>query len=102
MKHVNTAEFDALVAEGKTVLVDFFANWCGPCKMLAPVLEEVAPSYPEVEFVKVDTDENEDLARRFKISAIPALFIIKDGKQVAMTRGYMNADELRAFVDGAL
>ncbi len=102
MKHVNTAEFNALLAEGKTVLVDFFATWCGPCKMLAPVLEEVAPDYPDVEFVKVDVDEEPDLARRYGVSVIPTLFVIKNGEVTANTKGYMGADELHAFVDGGL
>ncbi len=102
MKHVNTAEFDALLADGKTVLVDFFATWCGPCKMLAPVLEEVAPDYPDVEFVKVDVDDEPDLARRYGVSVIPTLFVIKNGEITANTKGYLNADELRAFVDGGL
>ena len=102
MKHVTTAEFDALLNEGKTVLVDFFATWCGPCKMLAPVLEEVDPDYPDVEFVKVDVDEEGDLARRYGISVIPTLFVIKNGEVTANTKGYLNADELRAFVDGGL
>ena len=102
MKHVNTAEFDALLADGKTILVDFFATWCGPCKMLAPVLEEVAPDYPDVEFVKVDVDDEPDLARRYGVSVIPTLFVIKNGEVTANTKGYLNADELRAFVDGGL
>ncbi|MBO5040384.1 MAG: thioredoxin [Clostridia bacterium] len=102
MKHVNTAEFDALLNEGKTILVDFFATWCGPCKMLAPVLEEVAPDYPDVEFVKVDVDDEPDLARRYGVSVIPTLFVIKNGEVTANTKGYLNADELRAFVDGGL
>ncbi len=102
MKHVTTAEFDALLNEGKTVLVDFYATWCGPCKMLAPVLEEVDPDYPDVEFVKVDVDEEGDLARRYGISVIPTLFVIKNGEVTANTKGYLNADELRAFVDGGL
>lgn len=102
MKQINTAEFDALINEGKTVLVDFFATWCGPCKMLAPVLEEVAPDYPDVEFVKIDVDTDTDLARRYGVSVIPTLFVIKNGENTASTKGYLNADELRAFIDGGL
>ena len=102
MKHVNTAEFDALIADGKTVLLDFFATWCGPCKMLTPVLEQVEGDYPDVEFVKVDVDEEPDLARRYGISVIPTLFVIKNGEPTATTKGYLNADELRAFIDGGL
>ncbi len=102
MKHLNTAEFDVLLSEGKTVLVDFYATWCGPCKMLAPVLEEVDADYPDVEFVKIDVDTDTDLARRYGVSVIPTLFVIKDGKVTANTKGYLNADELRAFIDGGL
>lgn len=102
MKHVNTEEFDALIAEGKTVLVDFYATWCGPCKMLAPVLEEVAPEYPEIEFVKVNVDEHGELAQRFNVSVIPTVFVLKGENVLATTKGYMDADALRAFVDGAL
>ena len=102
MKHINTAEFDALLAEGKTILLDFYATWCGPCKMLTPVLEEVDSDYPDVEFVKIDVDTDTDLARRYNVSVIPTLFVIKDGKVTATTKGYLNADELRAFIDGGL
>ena len=102
MKHVNTAEFDALLAEGKTILLDFYATWCGPCKMLTPVLEEVDSDYPDVEFVKIDVDTDTDLARRYNVSVIPTLFVIKDGKVTTTTKGYLNADELRAFIDGGL
>ena len=102
MKHVNTVEFDALLAENKTLLVDFYATWCGPCKMLAPVLEEVEPEFPDVEFVKVDVDECTDLAVRYGVSVIPTLFVIKDGEKAATTKGYMDADSLRAFISNAL
>ena len=102
MKHVNTTEFDALLADNKTVLVDFFATWCGPCKMLAPVLEEVAPEFTDVEFVKVDVDECPDLAQRYGVAVIPTLFVIKGGEKVASAKGYMDADALRAFVSNAI
>ena len=102
MKHLNTAEFDVLLSEGKTVLVDFYATWCGPCKMLAPVLEEVDADYPDVEFVKIDVDTDTDLARRYGVSVIPTLFVIKNGEVTANTKGYLNADELRTFIDGGL
>lgn len=102
MKHVNTAEFDALLAENKTILIDFFATWCGPCKMLAPVLEEVDPEFDDVEFVKVDVDECPELAQRYGVAVIPTLFVIKGGEKAATTKGYMDADALRAFVSNAL
>lgn len=103
MKHVNTvSEFDAIIAENKNVLVDFYATWCGPCKMLAPVFEEVDPTYDDVTFVKVNVDECGELAVRYGVSVIPTLIVIKDGEVVSTTKGYMDADALRAFIDGAL
>ncbi len=101
MKIVNKAEFEAAVKEGYT-LVDFFANWCGPCKMLAPVLEELDGEYPDVTFVKVDVDEEEELAARFGIMSIPTIFMFKDGNVVAKTGGMQPKESMRNFIDGAL
>ena len=70
--HVNYENFDAVVKSG-TVLVDFFATWCGPCKMIAPILEEVAEDRPDIPVVKVDVDESGALAARFGIVSIPTL-----------------------------
>ena len=99
LKHVNdVAEFDALIKEG-TTLVDFFATWCGPCKMLSPVLEEVAQENPNITIIKVDVDEARPLAARFGIQAIPTLFLFKDGVQVAERKGYQNKNQLLAFIN---
>ncbi len=70
------------------VLLDFWASWCGPCRMLAPVLEEVGNERPDVKIGKVNVDEEENLANRFQISSIPALIVVKDGKIVAESVGY--------------
>ncbi len=78
-------------------IVDFFANWCGPCKMLGPVLEELAEE-GQVEVVKVDCDESLDLAREYKVSSIPALFLMKDKKVIDSKVGYMDLDELQEWV----
>ena len=103
MKIVDQKEFDILVATpDKLILVDFFATWCGPCKMLAPVLEEVSADYPEVTFVKVDVDESEELARRYGIRVIPTLVLLRNGEVLLTETGYKDADALRALVDGAL
>ncbi len=89
LKHItNVADFDAAVKEGK-VLVDFYADWCGPCKMLAPILEKVANDHPEIDVVKVNTDEVPELAGRYRISAIPTLLAYQDGKIVNQAMGYM-------------
>ena len=81
MKIVNEKEFDEIIKSGLT-LVDFYADWCGPCKMLGPVLESVSADYPDVTFVKVNVDDNEELAAEFGIMSIPAVFMFKDGKLV--------------------
>ena len=96
--HGNKDNFDSLVSEG-VVVVDFFANWCGPCKMLGPVLEELSNSRSEVKVVKIDVDEEEDLARRFGVMSIPALYLFKDGKQVDNRVGFMPLDELTEWIN---
>ena len=99
IKHVNDVkEFDELVKEG-TVLVDFFATWCGPCKMIAPVLEELAedPSFG-AKIVKVDVDEAVDAAMAFKVQAIPTLMLFVDGKAVKTQLGFQRKDQIIDFV----
>ena len=72
--HGNKDNFDSLISDG-VVVVDFFANWCGPCKMLGPVLEDLSNSRSEVKVVKIDVDKEEELARRFGVMSIPALYL---------------------------
>ena len=81
MKILNSSEFDNAIASG-VVLVDFYADWCGPCKMLAPVLEGLSEKMDKVTFYKVNVDASSDLAGRYGIQAIPNLVIFKDGKAV--------------------
>ncbi len=91
MKIINKQNFDEITSKG-VVLVDFFANWCGPCKMLAPVLEDVATTMPHVTFVKVDVDQEPGLAGRYGIQAIPNLVIFKDGQAVDQITGFVGKD----------
>ena len=99
LKHIqNKNEFDSAIKEG-LVLVDFFATWCGPCKMLSPVLEEVANENPNLTILKIDVDEVGVLAAQFGIQAIPTLILFKDGKQVATKIGYQNKNQLVAFIN---
>ena len=77
--HVTKENFQEVLESKKTVLLDFWANWCGPCKMLAPVLEELDQE-EDILIGKIDVDAEEELAARFQISSIPALFVIKNGK----------------------
>ena len=91
MKIVNTQEFNELMNE-KAVLVDFFATWCGPCKMLSPVLEGVAEKMKDkVTIVKVDVDRSPDLAAKFGVMSVPTMIMFKNGRQVDAFSGYMPA-----------
>ena len=99
IEHVNSLEeLQKVTKEGK-VLVDFFATWCGPCKMIAPVLEELAedPSFG-AKIVKVDVDEAVDAAMAFKVQAIPTLMLFVDGKAVKTQLGFQRKDQIVDFV----
>ena len=98
MKIINTIEFEETIKSGLT-LVDFYADWCGPCKMLGPVLEEVDGEYPEINFVKVNVDENMDLAQKFNIMSIPVVFIFKDNEVLGKMGGYTGIDGVRNFIN---
>ncbi len=87
------ANFDQFIAEGVAV-VDFWATWCGPCKMLAPILDDVADSVVDAKFGKVDVDNAPELAKRFGIMAIPNVCIFKDGQLVDRIVGFCDEDEL--------
>lgn len=93
MKILNSNEFDSAIASG-IVLVDFYADWCGPCKMLAPVLEEVAKKIEQVDFYKLNVDISSDIAGRYGIQAIPNLIIFKDGKAVDQITGFVPENEI--------
>lgn len=99
VQHVSELDFNELVLnfEG-VVLVDFWATWCGPCKMIAPVVEEVSNEVSNARFVKVDVDENENLANKYQISSIPTLMIFKNGTPVDTLVGFMPKDSLKSAV----
>lgn len=96
--HAKESDFGSAIS-GDLVLVDFYANWCGPCKMLAPILENVANERELVNVVKVDVDECENLARSYGIMSIPTLLLFKNGELKSKRTGFMSEVELKKWVD---
>lgn len=99
VKHVNSAEFKEIVKTDKNVVVDFWATWCGPCKMLGPVFEALSNEYNNVTFLKVDVDDNEELCREFGISSIPNVLFFQDGTLKDNSLGFVPKATLKAFID---
>lgn len=102
MQVLNSAEFKAKLAEAKTPLVvDFFAEWCGPCKMLSPILESMSPEFEgKLEIVKVDIDEASDVAQEYGVTSVPTLVVIKEGKEVDRMVGFQSKDSLVSKFNG--
>ena len=98
MPELNDATFDAAISAAPLAVVDFYATWCGPCKMLAPILESVEQETEGVAFFRIDVDQAPDLARRFGIMSIPTLVFLKNGEEVARTVGVQRKPELTAKI----
>jgi len=104
IKHVTDATFDGDVLKSdKPVLVDYWAEWCGPCKMIAPILDEAAAQYGDrLQIAKMNVDENRDIPAKYGIRGIPTLMLFKGGELVATKVGAMPKAQLSAFLDGHL
>lgn len=100
IKEILEETFDEETRQG-TVLVDFFADWCGPCRQLTPVLEEVAKDVKGVNFIKINIDAAKEVATRLEITSIPTLVLLKDGKEVDRVVGLIEADDLKTFLTKA-
>ena len=97
--HINKNNFEAEVLNSdKVVLLDFFAEWCGPCKMIAPTLEEIAAENEQIKVCKIDVDNAPDLARQFKVTSIPLLVVMKDGKIVNQALGARPKDAILKLI----
>jgi thioredoxin 1 len=104
IKHVSDASFEADVLQSKQpVLVDYWAEWCGPCKMIAPILDELSTTYEgKLQVTKMNVDENRDIPAKFGIRGIPTLMLFKDGVLAATKVGAMSKAQMTAFIDQQL
>src|SRR6478609_8770456 len=104
IKHISDATFESdVLKSGKPVLVDYWAEWCGPCKMIAPILDEVAGAYGDkLQIAKMNVDENREIPAKFGIRGIPTLMLFKNGELAATKVGAMSKAQLVAFIDQQL
>jgi thioredoxin 1 len=101
VQHVSDKDFDASVLNvGKPAFVDFWAPWCGPCRIVGPIVEELAPSFEgRAVITKINVDENPQIAQRYGVTSIPTLMMFKDGKLVDRAVGALPRNELQKFIE---
>ena len=100
MKTLTDANFDGEINANNLILVDFWAEWCAPCRMIATVLEEVSSEFKgKVEFAKVDVSQNKNTAGRFKVTAIPTMILFKKGKQVNSIIGAVSKEKIKGMIN---
>ena len=103
VKKVNGTQFENEARKSAAALVDFSATWCGPCRMLAPVLEDLSEKMAgKLDFFNVDVDEVPELAQEFGVSSIPCLVLLKGGKAVSQSVGFRPADQIKAWIESSL
>lgn len=99
-KVINKNNFNEVLESDKKVLLDFFASWCGPCRMLSPVIDKIADEHPEILVGKINVDEEEELAMQFGVSSIPALFVVEKGKIINQSLGAIPEQDVLRLLEG--
>lgn len=98
MEQITKADFDEKIKNG-IVLIDFYADWCGPCKMLTPELDELSNELDQVKIYKVNIDKEQELTQRFNVMAVPTMLLFKDGEIVGKTSGYSPKQLIKGFIE---
>ena len=97
--HINNRNFhEEVMKSEKPVLVDFWASWCGPCRMVGPIIDEIAAEHPEYKVVKINVDEEPELAGRFQVVSIPTLMVVKNGQIVSQSAGARPKNQILAML----
>ena len=99
--NVNKENFDSVKNSSKAVLLDFYADWCGPCRMVAPVVEQIAEENPQYLIGKINVDKEPELARKFNVLSIPTLVVLKDGKIISQSAGARPKADILALLERA-
>ncbi len=99
VREIKSDEFDRVLKSDKTVLVDFYAPWCAPCKMQTVVLDEFAKDAKDIDIIKVNVDTENELAARYNVSSIPTLMVVKNGEVVKIEPGFKSKPDLKRFVN---
>jgi thioredoxin 1 len=96
------SSFQTIISSNPTVLVDFYADWCGPCKMLAPILKDLKEDLGDaIKIVKIDVDKNQPLAAKYQVKGVPTMILYKEGKQVWRQSGIVQKEQLKQVITGS-